>query len=65
MFSNSKLCAIVFVASLGLASPALAASPGPYGEGYTGGGSGGYNHHVATDYKLKHHQTKHRSSAYK
>lgn len=54
-----KLGAIAFVAAIGLASPASAAGSGPYGAGYTGGGSAGYNHHVATDYRLKHH-SKHR-----
>lgn len=60
MINKSKLAAILaasaFIAAAGLASPTFAA--GPYGQGYTGGGSAGYNHHVSTDYKLKHHQTK-------
>jgi len=53
----SKLGAIAFIAAISFASPTFAASPGPYGPGYTGGGSAGYNHHVATDYRLKHHHT--------
>lgn len=61
MISKSKLGVIAFIAamglgSIGLASPTFAA--GPYDQGYTGGGSAGYNHHVATDYKLKHHKVK-------
>jgi hypothetical protein len=60
MISKSKLGAITFVAAIGLASPAFAASTGPYGPAYTGGGSAGYNHHVATDYRLKpHHVIRH------
>jgi hypothetical protein len=63
MISKSKLGAtlgaIAFIAATGLASPSFAA--GPYDQGYTGGGSAGYNHHVATDYKLKHH-SKHRAA---
>lgn len=55
MISKSKLCAIAFIAAASLASPAFAASSGPYGPGYTGGGSAGYNHHMSTDYRLKHH----------
>jgi hypothetical protein len=62
MINKSKLGAIgaiAFIAAIGLASPVFAASPGPYGPAYTGGGSAGYNHAVATDYRLKHHQVKH------
>lgn len=56
----SKLGAIAFIAAIGLApmglaSPASAA--GPYGPQYNGGGSAGYNHHIATDYRLKHHKS--------
>lgn len=65
MINKSKLGAIAFIAAMGLASPAFAASPGPYGPAYTGGGSAGYNHHVATDYRLKHHNTKHQPSSTK
>jgi len=64
MISKTKIGAIAFIAtiglaSMGLASPAFAA--GPYGQQYTGGGSAGYNHHVATDYRLKHH-SKHKAA---
>jgi hypothetical protein len=55
-----KLGAIAFVLAAGIASPAVAA--GPYGEAYTGGGSAGYNHQVATDYRLKHHPKHHTPS---
>ena len=55
----AKLAVSAFIATIGLASPTFAA--GPYDQGYTGGGSAGYNHHVATDYKLKHHKTKHQA----
>lgn len=65
MIRKSKLAAIALIAATGLASPALAASPGPYGPGYTGGGSAGYNHHVATDYRLKQHNEKHQPSSTK
>ena len=66
MINKSKLTAklaIAVIAAASLASPSLAASPGPYGQGYTGGGSAGYNHHTATDYKLKRHHTKHHTSS--
>jgi hypothetical protein len=63
MINKSKLFAelgaIAFIAALGLASPAFAAGPQNYGPEYTGGGSAGYNHHVATDYRLKHHPKHH------
>ena len=62
---GAKLGAVAFIAALGFASPAFAASPGPYGPSYTGGGSAGYNRHVATDYKLKRHHPKHQSSSSK
>lgn len=52
----SKLGAIAFIAAMGFAYPTFAASPGPYGPGYTGGGSAGYNRHISTDYRLKHHK---------
>jgi hypothetical protein len=63
MTSKSTLGAIAFIAAIGLAPPAFAASPGPYGPEYNGGGSTGYNHQVATDYRLKHHQAKHTQSS--
>ena len=68
MISKSKLGGIAFIAAIGFASPALAQMPaGAIGKGpaftlvacYTaacnGGGSVGYNHSVATDYRLKKH----------
>jgi hypothetical protein len=58
----SAIGAIAFVAAMGLASPTLAASTGPYGEQYNGGGSAGYNHNLATDYRLKHHKRHHMTS---
>jgi hypothetical protein len=66
MISKSKLGAIAFIAAIGLTGlashPTLAASTGPYGEQYNGGGSAGYNHQVATDYRLKHHKKHHMTS---
>jgi hypothetical protein len=63
MINKSKLSAIALVAAVGLiglaSHPAIAASTGPYGESYNGGGSAGYNHHLATDYRLKHHKIRH------
>lgn len=59
----SKLGAIAFIAAIaaaGFASPSFAAN---YSESANGGGSAGYNHHVATDYKLKHHKVKHHQAA--
>jgi hypothetical protein len=71
MISNSKLGAAAFIAAIGLASPAFAQASAIgkapvasvhaftlvacYDPSCTGGGSAGYNHHVATDYRLKHH----------
>jgi hypothetical protein len=63
MISKSKLGAIAFLAAICLAPPAFAASTGPYGAQYNGGGSAGYNHQVATDYRLKHHKVKHHVSS--
>ena len=34
-----------------------------YGPSATGGGSSGYNHDVATDYRLRHHHVKPHASA--
>jgi len=34
-----------------------------YGPSATGGGSAGYNHDVATDYRLRHHHVKPHASA--
>jgi hypothetical protein len=64
MITKSKLGAIAFISAIGLASgfasPVLAASCGSqYSTGCNGGGSAGYNHSVATDYRLKHHQVHH------
>jgi hypothetical protein len=60
MISKSRMGALAFIAAIGLASiglgsPAFAAN---YSEGANGGGSAGYNHHIATDYRLKHHHVK-------
>jgi hypothetical protein len=57
-----KLSAVAFVAATGLTaatgvtSPAFAAN---YSAAANGGGSAGYNHQVATDYRLKHHPKHH------
>lgn len=63
MIRKSKLVAtlgaIAFIGAVGLASPTFAAGPQNYNPAYTGGGSAGYNHHVATDYRLKHHPKHH------
>lgn len=63
MISKTKfgaaLGAIAFIATIaatGFASPSFAANDSAAANG---GGSVGYNHHVATDYRLKHHQVKH------
>jgi hypothetical protein len=66
MISKSKLVAILgaiafiaatgLTAATGLSSPARAAN---YSAAANGGGSAGYNHQVATDYRLKHHHAKH------
>ncbi len=61
MTSKSKLGAITFVATMGVASiaaigvatPAFAANS--YSPAANGGGSAGYNHSVASDYRLKPH----------
>lgn len=55
----SKLGAIAIVAAIaatGLGSPVFAANDSAAA---SGGGSAGYNRHVSTDYKLKHHKMKH------
>jgi hypothetical protein len=53
---GAKLGAIAFIAATGLASglssPSFAAN---YSAAANGGGSAGYNHQVATDYRLRHH----------
>jgi hypothetical protein len=66
LMSKSKLAAslgaVAFVAAIaatGFASPTFAAN---YSAAANGGGSAGYNHQVATDYRLKHHQTKHHTT---
>jgi hypothetical protein len=33
--------------------------PSNYAPTQTGGGSGGYNHRLSTDYRLKHHPARH------
>jgi hypothetical protein len=55
MISKSKLGAMAFIiATIGLTSPAFAASI--YSPSETGGGSWGYNHHMAIDqWRLRHH----------
>ncbi len=62
MTSKSKLGAalgavafIAIFAATGFTSPSFAAN---YSAAANGGGSAGYNHQVATDYRLKHHRTK-------
>jgi hypothetical protein len=57
MICKSKLGAIVFMAAIGLASPAFA----QYGSA-TGGGSPGYNAHNTTNYRLKQHSAKSHTS---
>jgi hypothetical protein len=49
MISKSQLGAIVFMAAIGLTSPAFA---------QYGGGSPGYNAHNTTNYRLKKHHVK-------
>jgi hypothetical protein len=63
MISKSKLGAalgaIAFIATIaatGFVSPSFAAN---YSAAANGGGSAGYNHQVATDYRLNHHPAKH------
>ena len=53
MISKSKLGAMTFIAAIGLASPAFAASVNS--PSATGGGSSGYNHKLSTDYRLNRH----------
>lgn len=67
MISKSKLAAalgaVAFIATItaaGFTSPSFAAN---YSAAANGGGSAGYNHQVATDYRLKHHHTKHHPSS--
>jgi hypothetical protein len=60
MISKSKLGAFAFIVAIGLESPAFAASI--YSPSETGGGSWGYNHHMAVDqWRLKHHGVRHAS----
>jgi hypothetical protein len=60
-----KLGALAFIAALGLgsglATPVFAANYGGanLAPSQSGGGSYGYNNKLSTDYRLKHHQTKH------
>jgi hypothetical protein len=60
-----KLGALTFIAALGLgaglATPVFAANYGGanLAPSQAGGGSYGYNNKLSTDYRLKHHQTKH------
>jgi hypothetical protein len=69
MISKSKLGALTLVAALGLgsglAAPAFAANYGGanLAPSQSGGGSYGYNNKLSTDYRLKHHQTKHPAQA--
>lgn len=60
MISKSTLGSIAFIiVAIGLASPTFAAGASNDTPAATGGGSAGYNHHIATDYRLKHHHVKH------
>jgi hypothetical protein len=57
---GAKLGAVAFMAAIGVAYPALAAHYGPAytAPSQTGGGSAGYNNHIANDYRLHpHHAT--------
>jgi hypothetical protein len=59
---GAKLGALAFIATVGLAAPALAANYGAsnLAPGQSGGGSYGYNNKLSTDYRLnKHHPTHH------
>jgi hypothetical protein len=63
---GAKLGALAFIAAIaatGFASPSFAANYGGsnLAPGQSGGGSYGYNNKLSTDYRLKHHQTKHSS----
>lgn len=60
MISKSQLGAtlgaaafIAAIAATGFVTPTFAAN---YSAAANGGGSAGYNHQVATDYRLKHHK---------
>lgn len=60
---SAKFGAVAFMAAMGVAYPALAAH---YGPAYTapyqeGGGSAGYNNHIANDYRLRAHHPATRS----
>lgn len=62
MISKSKIAmalgAVAFIATIGatgFTAPSFAAN---YSAAANGGGSAGYNHQVATDYRLKHHHAK-------
>jgi hypothetical protein len=67
MISKSKLGATALIAAIGLAAPIAAmgvASPAfaqrIYSPSETGGGSWGYNHHMAIDqWRLKHRAKAH------
>jgi hypothetical protein len=60
MISKTKLGAIAFIAGIALSVAAPAFAQSIYSQRATGGGSAGYNHQVATDYRLKpHHTVKH------
>lgn len=64
-----KLGALTVLAAVGLASglasPVFAANYGGanLAPSQSGGGSYGYNNKLSTDYRLKHHQTKHQAPA--
>jgi hypothetical protein len=60
---SAKFGAVAFMAAMGVAYPALAAHYGPaYTAPYqTGGGSAGYNNHIANDYHLRAHHPMTRS----
>jgi hypothetical protein len=52
------LIAALFSLPLVAAGTTQTLAAGNYGSSATGGGSAGYNHGVATDYKLKKHHSK-------
>jgi hypothetical protein len=53
---SSKLAAIVFIAAMGVASPAFA----QYSPAQTGGGNTGYNIRASTpNWRLRHHVIRH------
>lgn len=63
MINKSKRGALAFIiVTIGLASPAFAQKI--YSPSETGGGSWGYNHHMAIDqWRLRHHHGVHHAPA--